>query len=99
MEVVCSLMSQHFKWFFEEKKKSSCCVLQTIGDKDNPSCYLHQAQKPASDKVCRCVSACSISKCTVNGEIHEQILEQLMLLSRHDMLSGHFHIFEEDDAK
>ncbi len=62
-------------------------VIRTKEYKDNPSCYLHSVQKPASLMVWGCMSACGMGslhiwKGTINAERYIQVLEQHMLPSR-----------------
>uniref|UniRef100_A0A9J7Y7Q6 Tc1-like transposase DDE domain-containing protein n=1 Tax=Cyprinus carpio carpio TaxID=630221 RepID=A0A9J7Y7Q6_CYPCA len=53
--------------------KLGCHVIRTKEDKDNPSCYQHSVQKPASLMVWGCMSACGMGsihiwKGTINAE-------------------------------
>uniref|UniRef100_A0A9J7ZU29 Tc1-like transposase DDE domain-containing protein n=1 Tax=Cyprinus carpio carpio TaxID=630221 RepID=A0A9J7ZU29_CYPCA len=62
-------------------------VIRTKEDKDNPGCYQHSVQKPASLMVLGCMSACGMGslhiwKGTINAERYIQVLEQHMLPSR-----------------
>ncbi len=61
--------------------KLGCHVIRTKEDKDNPSCYQHSVQKPASLMEWGCMSACGMGilhiwKGTINAERYIQVLEQ-----------------------
>ncbi len=52
--------------------KLGCHVIRTKEDKDNPSCYQHSVQKPASLMVWGCMSACgmgSLHICTITERL------------------------------
>uniref|UniRef100_A0A9J8AAK4 Transposase Tc1-like domain-containing protein n=1 Tax=Cyprinus carpio carpio TaxID=630221 RepID=A0A9J8AAK4_CYPCA len=60
-------------------------VIRTKEDKDNPSCYQHSVQKPASLMVWGCMSACGMGslhiwKGTINAERYIQVLERSTVL-------------------
>uniref|UniRef100_A0A9J7X4R8 Transposase n=1 Tax=Cyprinus carpio carpio TaxID=630221 RepID=A0A9J7X4R8_CYPCA len=79
-------------------------VIRTKEDKDNPSCYQHSVQKPASLMVWGCMSACGMGslhiwKGTINAERYIQVLEQHMLLSRRRLFQGRPCIFQHDNAR
>ncbi len=79
-------------------------VIRTKEDKDNPSCYQHSVQKPASLMVWGCMSACGMGslhiwKGTINAERYIQVLEQHMLPSRCRLFQGRPCIFQHDNAR
>ncbi len=79
-------------------------VIRTKEDKDNPSCYQHSVQKPASLMVWGCMSACGMGslhiwKGTINAERYIQVLEQHMLPSRRRLFQGRPCIFQHDNAR
>ncbi len=79
-------------------------VIRTKEDKDNPSCYQHSVQKPASLMVWGCMSACGMGslhiwKGTINAERYIQVLEQHMLPSRRHLFQGRPCIFQHDNAR
>ncbi len=109
----------HLKWTVAKWKtvlwsdKSKCevifgklgrHVIRTKEDKDNPSCYQHSVQKPASLMVWGCMSACGMGslhiwKGTINAERYIQVLEQHMLPSRRRLFQGRPCIFQHDNAR
>uniref|UniRef100_A0A3P8Y3P8 Tc1-like transposase DDE domain-containing protein n=1 Tax=Esox lucius TaxID=8010 RepID=A0A3P8Y3P8_ESOLU len=79
-------------------------VIRTKEDKDNPSCYQHSVQKPASLMVWGCMSACGMGslhiwKGTINAHSYIQVLEQHMLPSRCRLFQGRPCIFQHDNAR
>ncbi len=79
-------------------------VIRTKEDKDNPSCYQHSVQKPASLMVWGCMSACGMGslhiwKGTINAERYIQVLEQHLLPSRRRLFQGRPCIFQHDNAR
>uniref|UniRef100_A0A8C1J3L4 Tc1-like transposase DDE domain-containing protein n=1 Tax=Cyprinus carpio TaxID=7962 RepID=A0A8C1J3L4_CYPCA len=79
-------------------------VIQTKEDKDNPSCYQHSVQKPASLMVWGCMGACGLGSLhiwrgTINAERSIQVLVQHMLPSRRHLLQGRPCIFQHDNAR
>uniref|UniRef100_A0A9J8BFC2 Transposase n=1 Tax=Cyprinus carpio carpio TaxID=630221 RepID=A0A9J8BFC2_CYPCA len=79
-------------------------VIRTKEDEDNPSCYQHSVQKPASLMVWSCMSACGMGslhiwKGTINAERYIQVLEQHMLPSRRRLFQGRPCIFQHDNAR
>ncbi len=79
-------------------------VIRTKEDKDNPSCYQHSVQKPASLMVWGCMSACGMGslhiwKGTINAERYIQVLKQHMLPSRRRLFQGRPCIFQHDNAR
>ncbi len=79
-------------------------VIRTKEDKDNPSCYQHSVQKPASLMVWGCMIACDMGslhiwKGTINAERYIQVLEQHMLPSRRHLFQGRPCIFQHDNAR
>uniref|UniRef100_A0A9J7Z7X8 Uncharacterized protein n=1 Tax=Cyprinus carpio carpio TaxID=630221 RepID=A0A9J7Z7X8_CYPCA len=79
-------------------------VIRTKEDKDNPSCYQHSVQKPASLMVWGCMSACGMGslhiwKGTINAERYIQVLEQHMLPSRCRLFQGGPCIFQHDNSQ
>uniref|UniRef100_A0A9J8CWP7 Transposase n=1 Tax=Cyprinus carpio carpio TaxID=630221 RepID=A0A9J8CWP7_CYPCA len=79
-------------------------VIRTKEDKDNPSCYQHSVQKPASLMVWGCMSACGMGslhiwKGTINAERYIQVLEQHMLPFRRRLFQGRPCIYQHDNAR
>ena len=84
----CGQMNQNLKFFKETKE-----------ERDHPACYQQTVQKPVSQMVWRCMSACGVDslhiwKDSINTEDYIEVLEQYTVYSHPDNVSfskGHVY--------